>query len=313
MKNVTSSLIFLFIFTLINPVFGQSTATYNIEFESIWESVTDNATTGQSTIALPGSAHWSGLVITTHKTVNTFLMMGAAASPGIESVAETGSTSIFQTEVNNNADANQFKNAGGLSSAKGTITENGLQVSEEFPLVSLASMIAPSPDWFIGINGLTLRSGNNGVNNGWKDTFTVDVFPYDAGTEDGDGYSGANNDTNGVITSRSNTTPFNDKKIGTITFTYINSTLSIDKLNPLENISVYPNPTSDKINISNLQNIDLKSFEVYNILGKLVKTISIEKNILNLEVNTSNFRKGIYILKLNTHKNISKTQKLIIN
>jgi len=309
MKKIT----FLFTFLFCSFAFSQSTATYNIEFESVWESVANNPTTGQSTIDLPGGAHWSDLVITTHKTAGTFLMMGAAASPGIESVAETGGTSTFQTEVNNNTDANQFINGGGLGTAKGTLTENGLQVSEDFPLVSLASMIAPSPDWFIGINGLTLRSGNNAVNNGWKGTFSVDVFPYDAGTEDGDGYSGDNNDTNGVITSRSNTTPFNANKIGTITFTYVDSTLSTENIKSIENLKIYPNPTNGNITISNIQNIELKTIDIYNVLGKLVKQIHVRLNPTKLNLDLSHFNQGLYLLKALDTNGASHTQKLIIH
>ncbi|WP_262910762.1 hypothetical protein [Wocania arenilitoris] len=63
-----------------------------------------------------------------------------------------------------------------MGSAKGTITRN-IQVSSDYPFVSLASMIAPSPDWFIAINSKNLRSGNNAINNGWRTSFTVDVFP----------------------------------------------------------------------------------------------------------------------------------------
>ncbi len=314
MKKITSLFFLLFSFFSFHNVLGQSIATYNIEFESLWESIADNPTTGQSTIALPGNAHWSGLVITTHKTAGTFLMMGAAASPGIESVAETGATATFQTEVNNNADANQFINAGGLGAAKGTITRNAVQVSEDFPLVSLASMIAPSPDWFIGIDGLTLRSGNNAVNNGWKNTFTVDVFPYDAGTEDGTSYSLSNPDTNpiGVITNRTNTTPFNANKIGTVTFTYVSSTLSSDDIKTLEHAKIYPNPTKGKITISNIKNIDLTSAKVYNVLGKLVKDIPVKKGLSKLEIDLSDLNKGVYLLSLKSNDK-NTTKKLVIN
>lgn len=315
MKKITSSLFILFTCFCLHIVFGQSTATYNIEFESIWESVADNPTTGQSTIDLPGNAHWSDLVITTHKTANTFLMMGAAASLGIESIAETGATATFKTEVNSNTDADQFiDDAGGLGQAKGTITRNGVKVSENFPLVSLASMIAPSPDWFIGINGLTLRSGNNAVNNGWKGTFIVDVFPYDAGTKDGNGYSLDNPATNplGVISSRSNTTPFNANKIGTVTFTYVSSVLSSSDIEIIENTKIYPNPTKGKITISNIKNIDLISVKVYNVLGKLVRDIPIEKGLSKLDIDLSNLNKGVYLLSLKSADK-NTTKKLIIN
>ena len=42
-------------------------------------------------------------------------------------------------------------------------------------------MIAPSPDWFAGINRYDLLQGNQ-----WVNTITIPIYLYDAGTEDGD-------------------------------------------------------------------------------------------------------------------------------
>ena len=42
-------------------------------------------------------------------------------------------------------------------------------------------MIAPSPDWFMGLNNFHLFR-----NNKWVDDISVDIRLYDAGTEDGD-------------------------------------------------------------------------------------------------------------------------------
>ena len=49
-------------------------------------------------------------------------------------------------------------------------------------------MLGPTPDWFIGVNGLDLRDtgGGGGSTNGWLNTVVVDLFTYDGGsrTED---------------------------------------------------------------------------------------------------------------------------------
>ncbi len=293
---------------------GQSTANYTITFESIWESVTDNPTDGQSTIDLPSNAHWSPLVGATHQTANAFLSPGAAVTPGVESVAETGSTTIFLAEINANSDADQAITGGGLNAAKGTITINSLDVSEDYPLVTLASMIAPSPDWLIAVNSINLRSGNPGVNNGWRATFTIDLFPYDAGTEDGTMYDLSNPDTNplGVMSSRSNITPFNDRKIGTFTFTYNSSTLSSTQ-NAINAIKIYPNPTKGGITISNIRNVELSSIEVYNVLGKLVKQIEVNNAPDRLNANLTHLNRGVYLLNLKASDGANTTQKLVIN
>ncbi|WP_418603081.1 spondin domain-containing protein [Hwangdonia sp.] len=319
MKNYTSFTVLLFcVFISINS-FAQSVANYSIVFESFWETPTEDPVNGISTIPLPSNPHWSPLAIATHQTANSILEMGATASAGIESIAETGDTTAFQNEVTANADADKFVIGSGLNAAQGTITKN-IQISSDYPFVSLASMIAPSPDWFIAINSENLRSGNNAVNNGWKASFTLDVFPYDAGTEDGNGYSGSNPASNplGVITSLLNQPPFDgvnsnmSHRIGTVTFNYIDSTLSNDDIDVLEHVSIYPNPSKGKITLSNLKNSDLKSVQVYNILGRLVKNIPIGKGLSKLEIDLSHLNTGVYLLNLKSTKK-STTKKLVIH
>ncbi|MFI1772112.1 spondin domain-containing protein [Thalassobellus citreus] len=313
MKNFTYYLLFFLLFSAFS--FSQSIANYDIVFESFWDSETNNPSKGISTIDLPGSAHWSPLVGATHKTKNTFFMLKGTASPGIKSIAETGTTSTFQTEVNTNNDADQYIIGTDLGSAKGTISINNINVNEEFPLITLASMIAPSPDWFIGVNGINLRSGNSNINNGWKETFSIDLYPYDAGTEEGNTYSLSNPETNpqDIITSLSNISPFNTNLIGKLTFTYNSSTLNLDKIESIENIKIFPNPTKDKIIISNTQNIDLKAIKIYNALGHLVKKTLVNNRTNKLEINSFSLSKGIYIIHLNTKNGKFKSEKLIIN
>lgn len=57
-----------------------------------------------------------------------------------------------------------------------------IEVRRDYPLVSFISMIAPSPDWFIGVHNLSLCNTTTGK---WKDREVKDLFPYDAGTDSG--------------------------------------------------------------------------------------------------------------------------------
>ncbi|MEP1487729.1 MAG: spondin domain-containing protein [Algibacter sp.] len=314
MKNFT------FIISLLTILFSlsvsaQNTANYTITFTSVWESVVDNSTDGISTIDLPSNAHWSPLIGATHQTINTFFMMNGASSPGIESMAETGGTSIFKNEVETNSDADQYISGSGLGTAKGSIVISNITVNDTHPFISLVSMIAPSPDWFIGVNSMNLRSGDSNINDGWKSTFSVDLLPYDAGTEDGEEYKGNNLDSNpiGVISSKSNIVPFNSKRIGYMTFTYNGSTLSTNDLSTIEDIKIFPNPSKGNLSISNIQNIDLKTIEIYNLIGKLVKQIPTSKNSANINLNISDINNGIYLLKLSTVSGLSKTKKIVVN
>lgn len=48
-------------------------------------------------------------------------------------------------------------------------------------LVSLVSMISPSPDWFVGISSLELCE----TSCTWVESKVVDLYPWDAGTDKG--------------------------------------------------------------------------------------------------------------------------------
>ena len=70
-------------------------------------------------------------------------------------------------------------------------------------------------------------------------------------------------------------------------------TLSIEEETLTQNdIKIYPNPTSDYVNIETLQNIE--KIEMYNLLGKLMLTTT-EKSI-----NLKQFNSGVYLLKVKT-------------
>ena len=65
------------------------------------------------------------------------------------------------------------------------------QVTTDFPKVSIITMLAPSPDWFIGIDSVDLC--NNGT---WRESLNVTKLPpMDAGTEDGTAFSTGNSAT----------------------------------------------------------------------------------------------------------------------
>lgn len=308
MKNFTPLLIVLLSFSFSS--FSQSTATYNISLTTIWNE-TDHT-------SVPGNAHWSALVGATHYTENEFFELGVVSpnTNGIKDMAELGANTNFMNEVNtaiSNNKADQWIYDGGVDSAIGTFNINNLQVSENFPLITLVSMVAPSPDWFIGLNSINLRSGNDAINNGWKDTFSLDVFAYDAGTDDGVDYTSPNSVSNPrVAVSKITNAPINGNKMGTITFTYNASTLSTISNNPIENIKIYPNPANDQITVSNLQNIDLKSIQLYNVLGRLVKNIPTDQKLSEIDIPLTGLNKGMYLLKLNSIDGKSKTNKLIV-
>ena len=75
------------------------------------------------------------------------------------------------------------------------------------------------------------------------------------------------------------------------------SALSLEEetLNQFAKVSVYPNPTSDILNIK-VDNQQIKSIKIFNVLGKQVMYSSIKNNTID----TSHLPKGIYVLQVKT-------------
>ena len=61
-------------------------------------------------------------------------------------------------------------------------------VKDEYSILSLITMIAPSPDWFVGVDSFDL-CGNAGR---WKDNVMINLLPWDAGTDSGTSFTSAN-------------------------------------------------------------------------------------------------------------------------
>jgi hypothetical protein len=98
-------------------------------------------------------------------------------------MAETGRTNILLDEI---------AAAGGIDStlswqwwfcAASTNSDNcgetilEFDIDPAYPYVTLASMIGPSPDWFVGVDGLALLEDGR-----WRQEVVVLLTPYDGGT-----------------------------------------------------------------------------------------------------------------------------------
>lgn len=299
---VLTKLSFLIYFLMTSTAcLSQSIAIYDITFTSVWNA-TDHGT-------LPGSAHWSKLVGANHNSNVTFLQMGQIASAGIEDIAEKGDNDEFEdNEVNPTipTDTEQYINGGSLGSATGTIMINNLTVSEDYPLLTLISMIAPSPDWMIAINSIDLRESGN-----WKPLITIDLFPYDAGTDNGANYTSSDsNNTGGTITSLVNVGPFNDKKIGTLTITRTN--LGVDNLSFTKNIKIYPNPSNGVITVDNQSRNFIKSLNIYDVTGKVIKSTEVNSKLNKSPINLQNLSSGVYFMRILSDIGLTSTKKIIV-
>ena len=192
------------------PVTAQDTATYSVTFTGNW---TDASTTPAND--LPGSAHFTTLIGAIHNSSVTFWQSGGTASAGVESMAEIGGTSTLRSEIEASPHHHAVIQQGVSGGGTGTATFN-INVPKTHPLITLSSMIGPSPDWFVGISGRSLLDSQGN----WKASDTISLYPYDAGTEEGDGFSLSNPATSpqGTITSLRGVDPFTNAHMATLSF-----------------------------------------------------------------------------------------------
>jgi hypothetical protein len=184
---------------------NSSSARYRLTFTATWSQNTH-------TLNFPGNPHFSGLVGALHNEQVIFWEPGQIATPGIQSVAETGGKSNILPEVQTAIDAGSalsIINEGGIGTSPGS-TSIEFEVNQDYPQISLVSMLAPSPDWFVGIRNYSLLIDGEFVENA-----SIDLVLYDSGSDNGVRYQSLNSPTEpaspiGRVNSEAQDSPFAD-------------------------------------------------------------------------------------------------------
>jgi hypothetical protein len=151
------------------------TARYRITFEASWSSSTHPT-------EAPRVPHFSGLIGGTHREPQRFWTAGALATEGIRAMAEMGRKTPLDQEVLSavaGGGAQYLLSGGSIDLSPGAVALD-FEVSREYPLVTLVSMVAPSPDWFVGVSALNLLDGGD-----WVQERVIALVPWDAGTDSG--------------------------------------------------------------------------------------------------------------------------------
>lgn len=157
-----------------------ATVNYSVRFDATWSASTYPG-------AYPSGAHFSSLIGGVHDARVSFWSPGQLASPGIEAMAELGATIPLRGEVQaaiSQGTAASVISGSGLSSPGATSAL--FSITDAHPLVTLVTMVAPSPDWFVGVHDLDLRSGN-----GYVESLIIPLRAYDAGTDNGLNFTSA--------------------------------------------------------------------------------------------------------------------------
>ena len=163
-------------------------AKYKVEFEGMW-------TLKNHPLGYPGdgpsggAAHFSPLTGATFPYGSEFFKAGGMASGGIEAIAESGNPTMLIDALGEDTMTymSVTRADGGAYNPWRMMIE--VTADEMHDHLGLATMIAPSPDWFTGASMIDLCDYETGE---WKKEVTHMAMAYDAGTEMGTGFSGDN-------------------------------------------------------------------------------------------------------------------------
>jgi hypothetical protein len=244
-------------------------AVYNVTFDATWSAATHPQD-------FPPNPHFSGLIGGNHNDMVAFWEVGELASLGIQRMAEWGAKSPLDEEVEAAiaaGNAGAVISGGHIAVSPGSVSEIFV-VSQDFPLVTLVTMIAPSPDWFVGVSGLSLFESGD-----WIEELVVELWAYDAGTDSGPSYASPNQPTvpHEPIYLKDDGPFTPGVPIGTFTFTLLSSTTTVPTAAALR-IWTYPNPFNPRATIAyHLPEPGRLSVSVYDLRGRRVRVLE-ERN-----------------------------------
>tara|TARA_R110002072_G_scaffold534_6_gene3989 strand:- start:165738 stop:166367 length:630 start_codon:yes stop_codon:yes gene_type:complete len=177
MKNL------ILLFTLIIS-FGMRAeeATYKITFTGNFDR------NSHPVRNFPNNPHFSPPIVASHNGSYSMFQLGDKATSGVKNVAETGSPVRLLNELSDlqsSAIVKDFNRSSGLSGNESISTT--ITVSKDYPLISFITMIAPSPDWIIGVSGYSLLKEGEFITER-----TLPLYAVDAGTDSGLGFLSRN-------------------------------------------------------------------------------------------------------------------------
>jgi hypothetical protein len=193
---------------------AETPVRYQVTFERTWSDQTHPQD-------FPLLAHFSPVIGLTHDGSYEPFALGATASSGIEHLCEEGKHQPLDGEIRAAVSAGTagalIETMDPLRSVPGRAVAT-FEIDAAHPMVSIAAMIAPSPDWCAVASDVPLRE--NGT---WVKEKTVALEAWDVGTDSATSYRALDDDTQPRGKIALNPSPYfvrSGKRVpvGTVTF-----------------------------------------------------------------------------------------------
>ncbi len=140
----------------------------------------------------PSDPHFSPVNVVSHTKEFALFPTGTLATEGVKIVAETGNPAQLTEELNAAQMVSSvlaFTKSGPIDGSE--VVNLNIKVKADSPYISVLSMIAPSPDWVVGVNNFKVYRKGHFIKRAY-----IPLYAIDAGTDSGADYSSANEATN---------------------------------------------------------------------------------------------------------------------
>jgi hypothetical protein len=197
-----------------DAAFAAEPVRYEVRFERSWSAETHPQD-------FPLLAHFSPVIGVTHNGHFEPFQAGATATPGIERLCEEGKHQPLDAEIRSAVSKGEagalIETSDPLRSVPGT-ARTSFEIDTLHPMVSIAAMIAPSPDWCAIASDVALFE-----NGEWVATKTVTLQAWDVGTDSATSYRALDSDSQPRGAIELNGLPYfvrNGQRVpvGTVTF-----------------------------------------------------------------------------------------------
>jgi hypothetical protein len=190
-------------------------ARYRVDFERTWSSHTHPDD-------FPLLAHFSPVIGATQAAGYELIPLGGTATPGLEMLCEEGKHQPLDAEIKASVSKGD---AGALIETMEPLRDVPQTATTEFtidaqhPTVTVAAMIAPSPDWCaVAANVPLMKDGK------FVDQVSVELIAWDMGTDSATSYRAFDSDTKPRGKISKSESPYFQKNgapnpVGRVTFT----------------------------------------------------------------------------------------------
>ncbi|XP_064627285.1 spondin-1-like isoform X2 [Lineus longissimus] len=133
--------------------------------------------------------HWSNIVGASHSKDYMLWQYGNEASQGVKDVCEFGYPRSMENEIKEHGEhVRTVIKTPGIWNNLADSRWARFTVNRTHHLMSMLTMLGPSPDWCVGVSALDLCKADCN----WKGDIRIELYPWDAGTDSGLSYMSQN-------------------------------------------------------------------------------------------------------------------------